>query len=240
MPPVASRVLPEHGQERVLVEAAAAGDPAAFEVLMRRHNRMMYRAARSILKSDSEAEDAVQEAYVQAYRGLHGFRGQASLSTWLTRIAVNEALQRLRARQRERGVTPLHESIDVDGGMAVDLSLHALPESPEDAAVRAQLRGLLERKIDQLPAAFRSVFVLRAVEELSVEETALVLGTPEATVRTRFFRARALLRVLLERDIEFSIEDAFAFDGVRCDRIVGIVLSRLFPLDGPGPPGISR
>ena len=199
---------------------------------MRRFNQKLYRTARSILKDDAEAEDAVQEAYLLAYRGMDKFRHAAKLSTWLVRIVVNESLGRLRKRSRRA------EVIRLDGDSVVreaepqseTLQMHnseAAPESPEHAALRAQTRRLLESKIDALPDAFRSVFVLRALEELTVEETAEALDIPEATVRTRFFRARGLLREALSREIDFALEGAFAFAGARCDRIVSGVLSRL-------------
>lgn len=203
----------------------AAGDEDAFCLLMRRNNQALYRAARSILKDDAEAEDAVQEAYLLAYRAMSRFRGEAKLSTWLVRIVVNEAIARSRKRSRSA------EIIRLDGDMrpgdaAREVSLDETPsEQPEQGTLRAETRRLLENKIDGLPDTFRAVFVLRAVEEMTVEETALALDIPESTVRTRFFRARGLLREALAREIDFVIEDAFAFDGVRCDRIVAGVLA---------------
>jgi len=209
-----------------LARRIAAGDQSAFELLMRRHNQMLYRTARSILKDDAEAEDAVQEAYLLAYRGVDRFRGDAKLSTWLVRIVANEAIARFRKQRRSAEViqfdgdsTPEH---DPEDSMNESKS-----ERPEHAALRAQTRRLLEAKIDQLPDAFRTVFVLRAVEEFSVEETAAALDIPEATVRTRFFRAKGLLREALSREIDLAHGDAFAFAGARCDRIVASVLARL-------------
>lgn len=208
----------------------AGGDRDALTLLMRRNNQALYRAARSILKDDAEAEDAVQEAYLQAYRAIDGFRGDARLSTWLMRIVVNEALGRLRKRSRRAEVISLDgntELGDQTSEMNVGEALSAQPEQPERAAMRGEMRRLIERKIDQLPDAFRTVFVLRAVEELSVDEAAGCLGIPPATVRTRYFRAKGLLREALAREIDFSLEDAFAFAGERCDRIVVGVLERL-------------
>lgn len=204
-----------------------AGDPVAFELLMRRHNQILFRTARSILRDDAEAEDTVQEAYLLAYRNMDKFRGDAKLSTWLTRIVVNEAIARSRKSSRRAEVIRLDGETKWDSE-AVERDMNgAQPEQPERAALRAETRRLLEQKIDDLPDAFRTVFVLRAVQEMTVEEAALCLGIPEATVRTRFFRARSLLREALAREIDFAYEDVFSFDGERCDRIVSSVLAKL-------------
>lgn len=191
-------------------------DLAGFEQLMRRHNRALYRTARSIVKDDAEAEDVLQEAYLLAFRGMQDFRGESSMSTWLTRIVINQAIARSRRRNRA-------EVIQLDGEAAMDE--HS--EQPEQALLRSEARRLIEQKIDKLPDAFRTVFVLRALEEMTVEETAACLDIPEATVRTRYFRARGLLREALSRELDVALEDAFAFDGARCDRIVANVLDRL-------------
>ena len=205
----------------------AFGDRGAFELLMRRYNQTLYRTARSILKDDAEAEDAVQEAYMLAYRAMGAFRGEAKLSTWLIRIVVNEAIARSRKRSRRAEIIQLGGEAVSDANPGEESMNQATPEQPEHAAVRAQTRRLLEGKIDALPEAFRTVFVLRALEELTVEETAASLGIPAATVRTRFFRAKGLLREALAREIDFAYGDAFAFAGARCDRIVAGVLARL-------------
>ncbi len=210
-----------------LVRLVAAGDQRAFELLMRRHNRMLFRAARAILKDDSEAEDALQEAYLSAYRALAGFRGEAQVSTWLARIAINEALGRRRRRKAEAAVIPLEDATDPDGELPAGDGTDQQRTLPEFSAMRTEARALMERKIDALPEQFRVVFVLRAIEELSVEETASCLGIPEATVRTRFFRARSLLRESLAREMDSALDEVFAFAGSRCDRIVGAVLARL-------------
>jgi len=213
--------------EAEIAKRIAAGDEDAFHLLMRRHNQTLYRAARSILKDDAEAEDAVQEAYLLAYRAMGSFRGDAKLSTWLVRIVVNEAIARSRKRSRRAEVIRLDGEME-SGIEAVDAIMNETPsEQPEQSALRAETRRLLEKKIDELPNVFRAVFVLRALEEMTVEEAAVALGIPEATVRTRFFRARGLLRESLAREVDFAFEDAFAFDGARCDRIVAGVLARL-------------
>lgn len=208
-----------------LVALAASGSAGAFELIMRRHNRLLFRTARSILKDDEDTEDALQESYLRAWRSFAGFRAEAKVSTWLVRIVVNEALGRLRRRGAQ--VIPMHAAVDAEGSLDEPGLEDDADREPERVAMRAELRTLMEKRIDTLPDAFRTVFMLRAVEELSVEETAAVLEIPEATVRTRFFRARSLLREGLSRDVDFAIGDAFAFAGVRCDRIVAGVLARV-------------
>lgn len=205
-----------------LVDRTRAGDMRAFEALMRRYNRTLYRTARAILRDDAEAEDAVQEAYIRAYAALGGFRGESKLSTWLVRIAANEALMRRRKNARSAVVVPMD-------GAAEERWEEAMSEEagPERNALGGEMRRLLEERIDALPDDYRAVFMLRAVEELSVEEAATALGIPEATVRTRHFRARALLRESLARDIDRSLEEVFGFAGERCDRIVARVLERI-------------
>ena len=201
-----------------LAVQVAHGDVACFEFVMRKHNRTLFRTARAILRDDAEAEDALQEAYLQAYRCMGSFRGEARLSTWLARIVANEALMRLRRQARRSAIVPLHAAATLEEleQMADDRT----EKDPESAARRAEMRKLLEDRIDALPDAYRAVFVLRAVEESSVEETAAILQIPEATVRSRFFRARSLLREGLAAALDLACEDAFAFDGERCDRIV--------------------
>jgi RNA polymerase sigma-70 factor (ECF subfamily) len=210
-----------------LARRIAAGDVAAFEGLMRRHNRRLYRLARALLRDDAEAEDALQEAYLAAHRAAGAFRGEARLGTWLSRLVTNECLGRLRKRARRENVFPigsLDAGDDGEAGMSDDA---AMPAAPDAALVRAQVRALLERKLDALPQVFRSVFVLRAVEEMNVEETAQCLGIPEATVRTRYFRARSLLREALAQEMDLAERDLYDFGGAHCDRVVAAVLARL-------------
>jgi RNA polymerase sigma-70 factor (ECF subfamily) len=219
MLPAAAETTPGHEDDVAILTRIAAGDMRAFEYLMRRYNRRLFRVARSILRDDAEAEDALQDAYLQAYRGLPAFRGESSTATWLTRIVMNAALMRRRKNVRMAEIIELHVDPAMDD--------HSAPsDQPEHAVLRAQARRLIETKIDGLPDVFRTVFVLRALEELNVEETAEALGIPEATVRSRFFRARSMLREGLARDIDVAFEDAFSFDGARCDRIVREVLRR--------------
>lgn len=204
-----------------LVERIRAGDAGAMELLMRRHNRTLYRTARAILRDDAEAEDAVQDAYLQAFRGIAGFRGESSFSTWLVRIAANEALLRRRRLARRAEVIPIDHD---NGGAPMEETVADPAAGPERETLNAEVRRLLERRIDSLPDLYRSVFMMRAVEEMSVEETALALGLPQATVRQRCFRARALLRGALEHEVDQALLEVFSFDGARCDRIVANVL----------------
>jgi RNA polymerase sigma-70 factor, ECF subfamily len=206
-----------------LVECAAGGDEFAFECIMRRNNRLLFRTARSILKDDAESEDALQESYLRAWRALPTFRADAKLSTWLVRIVINEALE----RRRRSGVQviPLDTAME-SADPQTQRSMEDDPDlQPERFAMRSEVRRLMEARIDMLPEAFRTVFVLRAVEEMSVEEVSAALDVPEATVRTRFFRARGLLREGLSRDVDLATGDAFSFAGARCDRIVAGVLA---------------
>jgi RNA polymerase sigma-70 factor (ECF subfamily) len=209
-----------------LARRIAGGDRAAFERLMRQHNRRLFRLARAMLRDDAEAEDALQEAYFAAHRAMGGFRGDAALATWLARLVRNECLGRLRRQARRHNVVPI---VTLDGEVEREVDMSEAKETcaPDRLLVRAEMRALLEHKLDELPEDFRTVFVLRAVEELSVEETAQTLGIPEATVRSRHFRARSLLRESLAREIDLAERDLYEFGGVRCDRIVARVMSRL-------------
>ena len=226
--PIASRdIYMRNVPEPQLIELAAGGDHGAFEAIMRRHNRALFRAARSIVKDDSEAEEAVQEAYLRAYHALAGFRGDSSLSTWLTRIVINQALERLRKRRRELALISSDAVFDLEKHTPMADAEATSPDMPERELMRAQTRRLLEQKIDELPSSFRTVFVLRAIEDMSVEECAAALDVPEATVRTRFFRAKRLLRKSLAEHMNLAADDAFSFDGERCDRIVERVLARI-------------
>ena len=200
---------------------ASKPDLQEFEALMRRHNRLLFRTARAILRDDADAEEALQDAYLKAFRAMGEFRGDSKISTWLVRITANEALMRLRKRARSAEVVPLHSSAAAEE-VAVKNE-----DQPDSLAARKQLRTLLESKIDALPEAFRAVFILRGLEEFSVEETASALELPPATVRTRFFRARSLLREALSTEIDLVFDEAFGFAGERCDRIVARVLAHL-------------
>jgi len=231
--PSAPTPKPASVDDAELVGRIARHDQAAFEILMRRYNGKLFRVARAILKDDAEAEDALQEAYLDAFRHIDEFRGEARLSTWLTRIVINQALMRLRKHRRDRVVVPFEdgratEADPVEADMADEHT-----ESPPAATLRAEIRRALERRIDELPMAFRTVFVMREVEDMTVEETAECLSIPSATVRTRLFRARALLREALARDMDMATVDVFSFAGERCDRIVAGVLARALAPSSP-------
>lgn len=212
-------------RDHALISAATCG---AFEPLIRRYNRLLYRTARSIVKDDTEAEDVLQDAYLQAFRSLSSFRGESSLATWLTRIVINTALARLRKGAHQAEVIPL------EGAMPEE-HWEAETETPDTSAMRADVRRLLEKKIDALPDAFRTVFMLRELEEMSVEETSAALSIPEATVRSRHFRARSMLRESLSRELDTGLQDSFGFDGERCDRITARVLAAIHQPQGEQP-----
>jgi RNA polymerase sigma-70 factor (ECF subfamily) len=201
-----------------IVTRVLGGEIELFELIMRRHNQRVFRAVRAILKSDDEAEDVMQEAYVSAYTHLATFAGRAQLSTWLVRIAVNEAFARLR---RHKKVADWNES------EAEVFDMPTQTRGPEETASDHELRGILESVVDTLPESFRTVFVLRAVEQLSVSETAEVLGIPEDTVKTRLHRARGLLQNTLEGRVGGTLPSLFDFHLSRCDRVVNGVLSRV-------------
>lgn len=216
-----------------LVSRARQGDAAAFREIIRRNNRHLFRAARSVLRDDAEAEDAVQDAYLHAFQALGGFRGDASLSTWLTRIARNEALGRLR---RRRSTTELDaiEAAQQGQGASILMFPTALGGDPESVAARREVRRLLESAIDDLPDVFRPVLVARDVDGMSVEETAEILGIRPETVRTRLHRARRMLRAALDQRLGDTMRHAFPFDGARCERMTAVVLAKL-GLDPPAP-----
>jgi RNA polymerase sigma-70 factor (ECF subfamily) len=211
------------GQDRTdeeVVRQVLSGYPAMYELLMRRHNERLYRAARAITRDDREAEDVMQQAYVNAFANLHQFDGRARFATWLTRIAVNESLARVRRRGR-------YEPFDDDVANEETSMLSPAPQNPERAAFTGELRELLEWAIDRLPDGGREVFVLREVEGLSTAETAAALGVSEDVVKTRLSRARASLRHALYERTGATASDAFRFDRPRCDRIVARVLARI-------------
>lgn len=210
--------------EAALVALARTGDRQAFRTIMQRCNQRLFRIARAVMRDEAEAEDVLQEAYTRAFAGIAEFRGEAAVATWLTRIVLNEAHGRLRSRR---------PTVDVDMIEAAQESAQiiAFPgraaDDPEADAARAQIRRLLERAVDDLPEAFRLVFVLREIEELSVEETAAHLGLRPETVKTRLHRARRRLREALDAQLGDVIVGAYPFLGARCERITDIVLDRL-------------
>ena len=231
----ATVAAPTREDDEALVARIVSGDRAAFQQLMRRHNAALFRAARAIVRDDADAEDVLQEAYLAAYRHLREFRRESRLSTWLTRIVINHALGRLRARRRDN-VVALIEDQPAGATAPMEQAMDEQPGGgPEGSVMRAELRRLLERKIDALPLAFRTAFILREVEEMTIDEVAECLAIPAATVRTRVFRARALLRASLAEELDTAAADVFSFAGARCDRIVDGVLERLRAGDETSP-----
>lgn len=208
-----------------LVQRASERDEAAFRTIMQRHNTRLYRIARSILRSDSAAEDVVQDTYVRAFTHLGTFRGDSSLGTWLARITMNEALGRLR---RER---PTTEWTTMETGTAeteIDpLFQTAVRDNPERDTAQREIQRLVETAIDHLPERYRIVLITRVMEGMSVEETAALLALSVETVKTQLHRARSLLREALEKQIGPLVMTAFPFAGHRCERLTEAVLRRL-------------
>jgi RNA polymerase sigma-70 factor, ECF subfamily len=220
--PIPNAAQTEAG-DAALIARALARDAVALAEIMRRNNRRLYRAAWGILRDEQDAEDAVQDCYLKAFAALPNFRGEASLSTWLTRIAINEALMRRRKRQAQAAAVGNVIPLRPDESPAAEAVEDPAP-SPESAAMRAQLRPYLEEAVGGLPEDQRAVFVLRAMEELSVEETAQILDLKPETVRTRFLRARRKLQERLQRELKLSFGEMLPFAGARCDRLIERVL----------------
>jgi RNA polymerase sigma-70 factor, ECF subfamily len=214
----AGRVDMDDASDGELLELARQGHPDAFSTLVRRHDRYLYRVARSVLRDDDEAEDVVQQTYLQAYINFVNFRAEANLRTWLTRIALNDALSR---RRQQRSTVELGQLDTARERIRGDFLLSSLATStPEHAAARGQIREILERAIDDLPPAFRTVLIMRDVEEATVDETANVLGIKPETVRTRLHRARRMLRDRLGEQFAAVLKDVFPFERPRCDALV--------------------
>ncbi len=211
--------LPANLTDEQVVERVLGGDQAVYEVLMRRYNQRLYRVARAILHDDAEAEDVMQDAYVRAYQNLRQFEGRSRFSTWLTRIAVHEALAR-----RERRARFVELDADPEG---VRMNPVSTFHNPEQETSNLELRQLLEDAIQQLPESYRAVFMLREIEQMSTAETAESLDLTEENVKVRLHRARALLRDTLYHRVGSSGPAAFQFLAPRCDRVVRAVLSRL-------------
>ena len=208
-----------------LVRRALARDGDAFRTIMQRHNRRLYRIARSVLRNSTEAEDAVQESYVSAFTHLASYRGESSLATWLSRIAMNEALGRLRRGRPTVDIATLEESRT--GAEIIQFPQSAQNDDPERTMAQRQILQLVEQATDDLPEAYRLVFVTRVIEGMSVEETAELLGIKPETVKTRLHRARQLVRDQLNNKIGPVLMDAFPFAGRRCERMTDAVMNWL-------------
>lgn len=198
----------------------------AAQAIVQKHNQMLWRIARGIMHSDAEAEEVVQNAYVRALTSIAGFRGESSLATWLSRIVVNEALRRRGQQRRPVDISEAYEQLPADHPGSATM---ARPASPETAAARDQIRRLVEAAIDTLPAQFRVVFMMRIVEQMSINDTAASLGIPVATAKTRLHRANQQLRATLGAEFASVFEGAFPFAGARCERLTQAVLQALPP-----------
>jgi RNA polymerase sigma-70 factor (ECF subfamily) len=220
-----AKTLPLSIGDTELVRRALARDEAAVRAIVQANNRRLFRIARGILRNDSEAEDVVQEAYVRALTHLEGFRGDSSLSTWLSRIVMNEAMGRLRGRRPTLGLSSLPEH----GREAeiIQFPAASATSDPEKSMAQREIREVVEHAIDELPEPFRLVFITRVIEEMNVEETAALLDLKPETVKTRLHRARAMLRENVEKKIGPVILNAFPFAGQRCERLTAAVLKRI-------------
>ncbi len=213
---------PSASADMQLVRRALTRDGDAFRTIIKTHNQRLYRIARGVVRNDSEAEDIVQEAYVRAFAHLDAFRGDASLATWLSRIVINEALGRLRKRRRTATVAlPRNPQAEI-----IQFPLNP-SDDPERTMAQRQILQLVERATDALPDVYRTVFVARVIEGLSIEETADLLGVRPETVKTRLHRARVLVRKALDDEIGPVLLDAFPFAGRRCERLTAAVMKRL-------------
>lgn len=224
--PLATSGLPS---EADLIARATAKDEAAIRTIIRQNNRRLFRIARSMIGDDGDAEDVLQEAYLQAFSSLHTFRGEAKLSTWLTRIVVNAALQRLRRHVDLPDDIGAHLSAADSNVVPFPISTYD-PTNPERSMAQREMAQLVAREIDKLPDEFRTVLVSRVLEDMSVEETAAALNLRPETVKTRLHRARRLLRSALIEHFEPMLDDVFPFDGNRCDRLTEAVVRRLAQL----------
>jgi RNA polymerase sigma-70 factor (ECF subfamily) len=216
------RALSSPLSDEELVAKVVGGESALFEVLMRRNNQRIYRAVRAIVRDEAEVEDVMQQAYVSAYQHLSQFAGQARFSTWLTKIAVHEALGRKRRAVRLVSLA----SPDTSARSAVN-EVMPVVATPEDRSAARELLGVLEAAVDELPEVYRSVFVLREVEGMDTSEAASVLDVSEDVVKTRLSRAKASLRAEIEQRVGMASSDLWQFGDARCDRIVHGTLQRL-------------
>jgi RNA polymerase sigma-70 factor, ECF subfamily len=208
-----------------IVRRVRAGDRALFEILMRRHNQRVYRATRAVVKDEHEVEDVMQQAYINAFTHLDQFEERSQFSTWLTRIALNEAFGRRRKMQVE-SIARGPSDFDHDGGASMD-SIKSPQPDPERQAYAQELARVLEAAVDTLPETYRAVFMLREIEGMSTSETGEGLGLGEEAVKTRLHRARAMIRRAVTAQIGEAVTGAFEFHAPRCDRVVAAVLARL-------------
>ncbi|MBY5851096.1 RNA polymerase sigma factor [Rhizobium ruizarguesonis] len=210
-----------------LVPLAKMGDEPAIRTIVQRHNQHLFRTARAIVRNDAEAEDVVQAAYVKAFTNLATFRGDAQLSTWLTRITLNEALSRVRARKNTTGLEEIEMQTTARGGEVLQFPSFLSATDPETELARSQARHLLENAVDELPDDFRAVFVLRDIEGMSTDEAASYLGIRPETAKSRLHRARKMMRQSIEKQLSGAFSALFPFDGARCafmaERVIAAV-----------------
>lgn len=213
--------------DNALVALARQGGENAVRELIKRNNQRLFRVARAVTRNDGEAEDIVQETYVRAFTRLDSFKGNAMFSTWLVRIALNEALTRVRRQRPQAELGELDIAVGPGGGGVIMFPTSPTPPAADSELARRQVRDLLEQAIDELPTSFRIVFILRDVEEMSIEATAEQLALKSETVKTRLFRARRLMRAAIERRFSTGFADLFPFNGVQCERMADRVVERL-------------
>lgn len=219
-------IIAESWTDQEVIERVRGGETALYEIIMRRYNQRLYRIARAILRDDGEAEDVMQDAYVRAYQYLDQYAGKAQFSIWLTRIAIHEALRRVRLRNRNEQLEDVEQ--DEEGSMnAIELS-----PDPEQRASTAEVRELLEEAILGLPEQYRAVVMLRDVEQMSTSEAAAALELSEENVKVRLHRGHALMRGWLFARVGQSGKNAFPFMGVRCDRVVAGVFAKIAEMSG--------
>ena len=207
-----------------LVAQVTQGNRSAFALLMRRYNKRLYRLARAALHDEAEAKDALQDAYVSAYRSIGQFRGEAALGTWLSRLVLNECGARRRRDSRRDNIVPI---VSLESNMHTAENVSSVDDAPDITVARTQMRDILESRVGDLPHLLRIVFVMRSVEELSTQETADSLGITQETVRIRHFRAKALLRESLAREVDVAERSIYDFGGSHCDEVVAAVLAAI-------------
>ncbi|HEY9055846.1 MAG TPA: RNA polymerase sigma factor [Aurantimonas sp.] len=219
-----------------LVEIALEGDEGAVRLLIKRNNQRLFRVARAIVRDDGEAEDVVQETYVRAFTKLHTFRRESSFSTWLTRIALNDAMGRVRRRRSVATMADLDAAAaSGEGGGVIMFPTSLIPPAADAEVARSQVRAVLEQAVDDLPEPFGIVFILRDIEGMTTEETAEHLSVKPETVKTRLHRARRLLRAAIQARLSPTFAELFPFDGARCERMADRVVDRLRTPAGSDP-----
>ncbi len=212
------------GSDNALIADIRRGNHAAAATVVQRHNRGLWRIARGILGNDADAEETVQDAYLRAFSSLDSYRGEASLGTWLARIVINEALRRMERRRPTLDLADVAPQLPPDHAGSATM---VPPAGPEQAAARAEIQRILERAVDALPPDFRTVFMMRVIEQMSIDETAALLDIPPATVKTRLHRANERLRVALGAEFAAILEGSFPFGGARCERLTPTVLASM-------------